>query len=242
VVTFTGVHAMKWISPLVSDARNKIGGDVFARNRAGVYARARVSPTQPRTTSQQNNRALFASFATQWKTLSQTDIAGWNTLASTIVLKDTLGGSYNPTGFQLFVGNNRNLSFIGAANITTPPATKPNIASTDITLLSLTTSGGAPYDQRLGLSNGFAIATPNAIISMTAGLSPGVNFIPRWAYRRLAPPWANGGGVLLVLTNYAAVFGDWKLGSKIGVLVQPVDPATGFAGTPVSAVTLVTGT
>jgi len=136
---------MKYTSALISDARNKLGGDVFARNRAGLYVRVKVKPKNPKTSIQQSNRADFSSFTKGWRSLSAAQIAGWNALASTSTLTDTLGNKYQPSGLQLYISCNRNLNLIGAAAIADAPGSKPTFPSIIATGATLVLGGGT-YD------------------------------------------------------------------------------------------------
>jgi len=48
-------------SAIVSAASGKVGGNVFARNASGAYARSWVKPINPNTEKQQATRAQFAN-------------------------------------------------------------------------------------------------------------------------------------------------------------------------------------
>jgi hypothetical protein len=58
---------MRYLSPLLSDARGKLGNTVFSRNPSGLYSRANTPPAQPRTVSQQTGRANFGTIAEAWR-------------------------------------------------------------------------------------------------------------------------------------------------------------------------------
>lgn len=221
---------MKYISPIISDARGSLGGTTFARNRAGVYTRARVAPTQPRTNSQQENRAAFATLTQSWRTLTQEQIAGWNTLAIGVTLTDTLGKNYTPSGMQLYISCNRNLTNIGRSTISEPPPQRQITQDmTSSTILLGTTNGiwtaceiiypGPPQD-----------AYPNFLVQMSAPLSPGVSFIAAHLYRNMHPPFAVGGGIIGMNTPYANQFGVPPPGVLIGTKLTSIDVNYGWAG------------
>jgi len=117
---------MKYIGLLSSAASGKLGGVVASHNRGGAYFRKHVVPVQPRTASQTANRNQLAAFSSAFKSLTASQIAGWNALGSSVTLKDKLGNSYNPTGQQLFVSCNRHLASLG---ISTVLANAPSIPS-----------------------------------------------------------------------------------------------------------------
>lgn len=227
--TLNLVVTMKYISPLISDARGSLGGTTFARNRAGVYTRARVAPTQPRTDSQQANRAGFATLAQQWKTLSTSQIDGWNLLASGETLTDTLGHSYMPSGMQLFISCNRNLNLIGDDTIEEPPNAKPSItAVTGVSSLAFVHLGNID-NITVTVPGYITYGSPALIISASAPVSPGIRFVARHRLRQLKPPFEPFSGVAFIQPQYVALFGSAYAGTNFALRVQAVDRETGFA-------------
>lgn len=209
-----------------------MGGTTFARNRAGIYTRARVAPTQPRTDSQQANRAAFATLTQQWRTLTTTQIAGWNSLASSVTLTDTLGHSYMPSGMQLFISCNRNLGLIGATSITEPPVGGGVVDDAISLELGLLASGGILTFAEVAIRGYTEGPFPPFTISATGMLSPGITFIARHLYRQMPPPITSTPGAFFFSTQWGAQFGSAQPGAQIGVRVQYIDPLTGFAGLP----------
>lgn len=43
---------------MMTDARGKLGGQVFSKNRSGSYVRTKVTPVNPQTTTQQNSHCV----------------------------------------------------------------------------------------------------------------------------------------------------------------------------------------
>lgn len=108
--------------PVVSDARNKIGGVVFTKSRSGAVARRKVSPVQPRSSAQVNVRASLTDFSKQWSgILTAAQRAAWIAFASNNPVKDVFGASHILTGLQMFVRLNQALATVGGAAITSPP-------------------------------------------------------------------------------------------------------------------------
>lgn len=118
---------MKYIGLVSSDARGKNGGNVASRNRFGTYLRRHVSGVQPRSASQQSNRQTFGAISGAWRGLSAAQQQGWNTLATTITFKNTLGAAYSPTGAQLFMLFSRNLIRQGGTTYAAAPTNLPTI-------------------------------------------------------------------------------------------------------------------
>lgn len=227
---------MKFISPLLSDARASVGGATFSKNRGGNYIRAKVAPVQPRSTAQQEARSNLATLSGMWKTIGAADIAGWNALASGITLKDSLGNSYKPTGAQLFVGNNRNLSDIGATIIETPPPAAP--AFEDITPIAGTAAAGTPA---FAITTGAAAAPTGFVflVRATPQSSPGKSYFGRSAYRVIGHFAASSFASLNVLSVYTAKFGTLVAGQRINFSVSLVSSTTGFQSIEASGSLLV---
>lgn len=109
-------------STAVGDLRNKAGGAVFTKTRFGSMVRRKVSPTQPRTSSQMNVRANFTALSKLWSDATMdTYRAAWIGLADSYPIKDVFGQSQKLTGHQLFVRLNRALNTVGVSPILVAP-------------------------------------------------------------------------------------------------------------------------
>jgi len=85
------------------ELRGKIGGTVYSRNKAGAYARAKVTPVNPQTVRQQTARYRFGNMSILYQTLSGALKDCWQVFASTHFnpLKGNSTGIY--TGGNAFV-------------------------------------------------------------------------------------------------------------------------------------------
>ncbi len=226
------VVTMKYISPLISDARGSLGGTTFARNRSGIYTRARVAPTQPRTTSQQDNRANFAALASSWKSLAQSDIQAWNTAASAETLTDSLGNSYMPSGMQLYMSCNRNLGFIGKSPLSTPGAKPGAFPSWEGTTSTFGVHDGEPYNLFITPPTAVYDLAANAVVSMSGCISPSISFVARHLYRRIPGPYFVLTGNIFFNPTWDDIFGTRIPGTNVWLLAQLIDPLSGYAQTP----------
>lgn len=100
-------------------------GLTASRNRFGQYIRTRATPVNPSSSFQVAVRARLATAAQDWRGLTATQRQGWADLGLSIVRTDTLGSSYNLTGFQAFVLVRSNLAAAGDAAISDAPAYVP---------------------------------------------------------------------------------------------------------------------
>lgn len=106
----------------VSKYSGKLGGTVFANNRAGSYARNFVVPVNPKTSYQVAQRNRIAQFSGDWRSLSSGEQDAWATWAAAHPVIDRLGNSIQLSGHQAFVGANtlRSLAGDDADTVTVP--------------------------------------------------------------------------------------------------------------------------
>jgi hypothetical protein len=226
---------MKYIGLLSSAASGKMGGIVASHNRGGQYFRKHSIPTQPRTAAQKLVRNQLQAFSAAFKSLTASQVQGWNALALTVTLKSKLGTTYHPTGQQLFVSCNKHLANV---NITTQLSNAPAIPS----IPGLTTFTATPVGSGTTVTSWGLAVTPNlpanfaVQVRATAVQTGGRTFIGKSAYRNIwginpsptQPTNAN------IFSAYIARFGPLPASGTVAFQLRLVDPVSGFAGTPVS--------
>jgi hypothetical protein len=216
---------MKYLSALISQGSASIGGATFSKNRGGNYIRKRVAPVQPRSSAQQAIRATLSALSGQWKSLSNSQIAAWSALASTITLKDSLGNSYIPTGNQLFVGLNATLTTCAEPTNSTAPGAPPAFA--DMLPIAATATAGTPsFTITTSLStapSGFIF-----LVRATPQGSAGIAFFGTSKYRVIGKYAATSYASINALAFYNARFGTLCAGTKISVRVSLVQISSGF--------------
>lgn len=90
----------------MTDARGKLGGQVFTKTRSGATVRQKVTPTNPQTTAQMKARTILTTLSQQWKDLTETDRRSWNSSVESFSRTNVFGDRYNPSGKNLFVSLN----------------------------------------------------------------------------------------------------------------------------------------
>lgn len=111
---------IKW-GMIVTDGRNKLGGQVFSKNRAGAYIRTKVTPVNPKTSFQMASRQLLGALSSAWSTLTSAQREAWNSVVEEWQKTDIFGDLRKPTGKNLFTGLNKNRADIGGAVQNLPP-------------------------------------------------------------------------------------------------------------------------
>lgn len=103
-----------------------IAGSTSSRNRFGQYRRTRAIPVNPNSGPQATVRARLSANASTWRTLTDAQRAGWNDLALSFTRTNSLGQTYNMTGFQAYcLVNGNNLAAGNAAVATAPVLSTP---------------------------------------------------------------------------------------------------------------------
>ena len=233
---------MQYISPLISEARGKLGGSVFARNSAGQYVRAKTQPANPQTTSQQANRALFAAASKQWSTLSAATRAQWSGAAANMVRRDSLGQKFTPSGFNTYLRAYFNIKAYGSGAVPTAPYdTAAFIDVATLTLSVIPTFGGHAIVQ---VAKAASVGWPGSGWKVYASLCqpPGVNFMGPAMYRRLGIPDSVSANTMQLSTAYFNVFDaqPWTVGTRLFVKIAWVDTISGFERQPGFCNALVT--
>lgn len=126
---------MKYVpSALIGRLSRSAGATTASHNRFGAYLRNRVMPTNPATAAQMAIRTNLTTLSQTWRTLTGAQRAGWASLGAMIIRTDSLGQTYDLTGFQAYLLVNRNLLTYGGTTVSDAPAYSPPAAITSATL------------------------------------------------------------------------------------------------------------
>jgi hypothetical protein len=154
----------------VTDISGKVGGSVFAKNKAGAYVRRKSTTMNPQTVAQMLVRSLFALLSQAWRSLSESNRTSWNNATSMFQRTNVFGDATSLTGKALFQSLNQNRHFVGLASLDTAPipADVPAFGATSVVI---DTSSNT-----LTFTNGTSMALGNfLVIEATPSLSAGVS-------------------------------------------------------------------
>lgn len=224
----------------VNDARGKLGGTVFSKNKSGAYTRRKVTPANPRSTAQQFVRNNFSVLSRIWSgTLTQSQRDAWIAYAVTYPRLDIFGASIRISGLNMFVSLNQRLLQVGAAQIAVPPVT--NVVAPinyDFTSFTFVHPGTISFDQA-------AVApttTSRGYLFLTRPMPPGrtaqkSDFRFFTAATPLPSPYpatfTNG-------TSYVPQFGAAAVGQKITALMATLETLNGLVTAGVRVEMVVT--
>lgn len=209
----------------LADARGKLAGTVFSKNRSGAYTRTKVTPVNARTSYQMAVRQRLGSFSATWRGLTPEQRSLWNAAVANYPRTDQFGKTVQQTGAQLFIGLNSNLDNVGSTPIVTPP----------LPLEMPTISVDANYTGGVfNLSiDGTVPSSFSLVIKATTALSAGRNFVGN-DLRQIAVYTAPFASPLVITSDYVNKFGAAPVGSLVGLQVYLISSTTGQAGVPLA--------
>lgn len=219
--------------PMVGLLSRSQGNTTASHNRNGAYLRNRTIPVDPSTAKQVAIRALIQSFSEAWRLLSQLQRDGWATLGDQMTRLDTLGQPYTLTPLQAFTSVNMNLDLIGGTALNDAP-----VLDVPTEVYSITLAGAAVADT-LTLASGISIATTEKlVVEASAGISAGINFVPRGAYKFLETFDDLAASPFDIKATWVAIYGALGEGEKIFARSRLINDS-GFAGSIVKDTAIV---
>ncbi|MDY6991560.1 MAG: hypothetical protein SVR94_03005, partial [Pseudomonadota bacterium] len=209
--------------------RNKIGGHVASKNRAGAYLRTKVTPVNRQTVDQNTVRNRFTIYSQGWRGLTQAQRDAWNAAVGDYATTDIFGDLKNPTGFNLYQRLNNNLVTVGATAILTPPIPA---SVGEVVAMSLTAEDNT-VAEALSLTLAGPVPAGTAVkVFATPAISSGKSYVKN-TYRLIDTLDAAAGASVDLLSAYQAKYGSIsQSGMKIFVKVVAVNTSTGQEGTP----------
>ena len=203
---------------MMTDARGKLGGQVFSKNRAGAYIRTKVTPTNPQTSFQTLARVLFAAISQAWSGLTQSGRDAWNNAVSDWQKTDIFGDLKQPSGKALFQRLNNQAQAAGYAAVTAAPARLEMVEGV-ITAVALE----AGVTEELTLSGPYGGADARVVVLGTGSLSQGTSFVKN-KLRQIYSPVANAYSASAAYAAYTAKFGVPSAGDNVYFGVKYVLP------------------
>lgn len=204
-------------------------GTTSSRNRYGQYRRTRAQPVNPASTYQQVVRARMQTNADAWKALTAAQREGWGALGAMFSRTDSLGQTYDLTGFSAYCSVNNNNKAAGNAVVADAPAfVIPAAIDTVTPTATISTFSVAFTVSPLG-------AGERIFVSCSPPRSAGRTY--EGDYRLILVSSAAGTTPQNCFAAYSARFGAPVVGARIFVSVQRY--AAGFLSTPIGTSLIV---
>ena len=223
---------------MMTDARGKLGGQVFTKTRSGATVRTKVTPVNPKTSFQGSVRNAFANISRQWALLDPEDRNGWNAAVGEYAKTNVFGDTYLPSGKSLFQQINNNLSTAGASLVQTVPASRQT------TLFDFTEANVNSASGELDIIVFIPAPIPascRVVIEATANNSPGrYNFSGQYRQFAVVPGSAIPDPDVLY-NMYVSKFGTPIRDRKISFRVYTIDNVSGLASPKATQDAIVIG-
>lgn len=219
---------------IVTDMRNKVGSQVFSKNRYGAYVRSSPLNVVSSTPAQVAVRSRFATFSTAWRSLTQLQRDCWNNAVIDFMHTDVFGATVRPSGFDLYVKLNCNLDQVGIAPISIPPAPTmlAFIASISLTATELGPVVTLDFDSS-NLTSDYTI-----VVSATAPISAGKRYVKNLLRQIAVLPW-NTATPCDITSEYVTKFGAPTGDSRISMSLVVVNNISGLKSAPVYGTCIV---
>ena len=201
---------------VVTDARNKLGGHVFSKNRAGAYLRTLVTPVNPRSSTQTSVRALFGQISKAWSELTEAQRNAWRSAVDSWKRTDVFGDLKRPDGKALHQRLNQQAQVVGYSPIITPDE-PTEVASAIATAAHIDLTGS-----RIVIAPISASADSTLQVFATPKMSQGTQFVKD----KLRVIYFAKGDVYLntdLYTAYVARFGAPAVNDNIHIGIRYID-------------------
>lgn len=218
------------MTAIVADIRNKLNGSVFSKNKAGAYIRTKVTPVNPQTLAQQNQRNILSTWSQAWRGLTPAQRSGWNSAAVNFPYTDIFGNLKQLSGFQLYCKLNINLNVAGAAGIDDAPSPVELPAITALAIVAdesatsyTLTFAPTPVDDDFAM-----------LVEGVGNVPPGRSFVKN-LFRSIAVIAAADTSPAVLSTPFNAKFGAPVEGNQTFVRCTMISTITGQRGVPIQA-------
>lgn len=213
---------------MMTDARGKLGGQVFSKNRSGAYVRTKVTPVNPRSISQQANRSLLGSLSSLWSGLTDVQRNAWNGSVETWQKTNVFGDLQKPTGKNLFTSLNKvRKALFPALELQELPPIKIELP---VVIVRTGDYDSSTSDFSLNIERPEE-GTVNVRVRATGIVSPGTTYVKN-LLRQIGTSFTVVYNTpLFISAAYGAVFGLLPVGAVVYVEVTPV-ASNGQLGVP----------
>lgn len=207
----------------MTDARGKVGGQVFSKNRSGAYVKNKSTPTNGQTLRQTFIRQLLGAISQAWSALSISNRASFNNAVESWSKTDIFGDARNPTGKNLFTALNLNLVNSGQAQIISAPE---KVEMPVLSVTSVTNSG-----TMLTVVADDDLTEGQVIVMATAPQTQGTSYF-KGKFRQIGVIAGTAIDAANITSLYVAKFGSFASGDNIAFEFRVILD-NGQAGVPV---------
>lgn len=159
---------------IITDGVNSIGGHTISSNHYGRYQKNKPIPTLVQNDWTTRTRGNLGTLSQAWRNLTPSERLEWIEAAPSYPRTNSLGEIYYPTGFNLFIWLNQNLTLVGSAMATSVPSRTFPAMLPSFSIVSWT-----PEDPKLNITFDSIPDDGDCklVFFASRGLSPGINFV-----------------------------------------------------------------
>lgn len=209
-------------SALVSDMRGKLNGSVASKNRYGGYLRNKVTPSNPKSIHQVEQRAKLAQFSQGWRGLTEQQREAWNSAVSNWQKTNIFGDIVTPSGNTLYTRLNVNIANVGGSPVSLPPLPMGVEAPEGIS--AVITVGTSEMD--VSVLPATVPAGHKLVVQATEPLSPGISNANN-KFRVIKYGATLTSGDYDAWNDYTGRFGTPTIGMKVFFKIHFVRETTG---------------
>lgn len=232
---------MAKFTPILGQLSGKLEGMVFSRNKSGFYIRGNSKPIDPKTAAQLNVRANFASVATAWHNLTDSNKQAWNTFSEFFFKPKFLKAGVVYSGINAFQSL-RTASKQGNSRARAVTATDTSLASVTLTqgdFLDVATPSNGIFSASISTLAGGAlpISAQNMEMSADGTGSFEIAFVPQASAPDFTEPNTNTPvGYTMMFSNPNSQAEQYFVKSFMSTLgaVKPITAVSGFTASDTS--------
>ena len=186
----------------------RVGSVVYVNSRYGQIVRQYVTPRNPRTPDQQNNRSNFGTVASRWKALDPAQRIAWCIAAADSYTVSRTGHRVALNGYNYFIRVNAARAHLGLSQFDLPPAV-PSFTPNPVAELSIANTGGA-------ITMKLRVASQPGQYTLVQGAAPvsaGVRCVQHFPLLGLLPAPVDGWSDITTL--YVARYGVPTVGTAV---------------------------
>jgi len=203
-------------SAIISEISGSLAGTVFVNGSKSRQIRPRRS-SKRKFNTKSRVRPVFASLASNWKSLTQAERSSFNAIAPQFPLTDRFGNQYAPSGFHLYISMNSYRDLVEQAISENAPAFKVSLPAYALSIDAIVSDLLIEW-----LPADLLSETLLQLLYATRPYSPGIEQVSLTDFKFIDRVAFTGVGSRSIQNAYEAVYGDIsnQVGQKVSFMVR----------------------
>jgi len=210
---------------IIVDGSGKTNGHVATKNRNGNALRTKIKPADRSSDVQMKIRALFATIAGMWNSLTVEQVLAWNAAAENVTYSNAFGDKKKYTGRALFQKVNINIGLTDKTKMLEDPPT-PDGSDEDI-VETEDDYWEDYFDQVRCHFNRTIGDTVGILVYSTPQIRNGQTFF-KGKYKLIYSEVGTVNEVCDITVHLHNAFGTISVGQRFSIYIRLVNNLTGF--------------